>query len=153
MVELLAPAGSFESLKAAVHAGADAVYIGGSQFGARAYADNPDEEHLNEGINYCHLHGRKLYMTVNTLLKEDEMEQKLFSYLLPYYKNGLDAVIVQDFGVLELIRSSFPDMEIHGSTQMTVTSADGAELLKKIGVTRVVPARELSLSEIRTIID
>ena len=71
MVELLAPAGSFESLKAAVHAGADAVYIGGSQFGARAYADNPDEEHLNEGINYCHLHGRKLYMTVNTLLKED----------------------------------------------------------------------------------
>lgn len=153
MVELLAPAGSFESLKAAVHAGADAVYIGGSQFGARAYADNPDEEHLNKGIDYCHLHSRKLYMTVNTLLKEDEMEQKLFSYLLPYYKNGLDAVIVQDFGVLELIRSSFPDMEIHGSTQMTVTSADGAELLKKTGVTRVVPARELSLSEIRTIIE
>lgn len=153
MVELLAPAGSFESLKAAVHAGADAVYIGGSQFGARAYADNPDEEHLNRGIDYCHLHGRKLYMTVNTLLKEEEMEQKLFSYLLPYYKNGLDAVIVQDFGVLELIRRSFPDMEIHGSTQMTVTSADGAKLLKSLGVTRVVPARELSLSEIRTIIE
>lgn len=153
MVELLAPAGSFESLQAAVHAGADAVYIGGSQFGARAYADNPDEEHLNRGIDYCHLHGRKLYMTVNTLLKEAEMEQELYSYLLPYYKNGLDGVIVQDFGVLAFIRSSFPDMQIHGSTQMTVTSAEGAAFLKEFGVTRVVPARELSLPEICSIIE
>lgn len=153
MIELLAPAGSYESLQAAVNAGADAVYIGGSRFGARAYADNPDETHLNLGIDYCHLHGRKIYMTVNTLLKEKELEEMLHSYLAPYYENGLDGVIVQDFGVMELIRQYFPGLELHSSTQMTVTSAEAAELLMDYGVTRVVPARELSLGEIRTIIE
>lgn len=153
MVELLAPAGSYESLQAAVNAGADAVYIGGSLFGARAYADNPDEEHLIRGIEYCHLHGRKLYMTVNTLLKETEIETLLYPYLRPYYENGLDGLIVQDLGVVRFVQEYFPELPIHASTQMTVTGADGARLLKAQGITRVVPARELSLKEIRRIID
>lgn len=153
MVELLAPAGSYESLCAAVNAGADAVYIGGSMFGARAYADNPDEELLIKGIEYCHLHGRKLYMTVNTLLKEQELMTKLFPFLLPYYEHGLDGIIVQDLGVVKFVHAHFPGLEVHASTQMTVTSAEGAALLKEMGITRVVPARELSLSEIRSIIE
>jgi putative protease len=153
MVELLAPAGSCESLRAAVNAGADAVYIGGSRFGARAYADNPGTEDLIDGIRYCHLHGRKIYMTVNTLLKEQELEEMLYDFLLPYYENGLDGVIVQDFGVVSYMQEHFPGMEVHASTQMTVTGVDGARFLKERGLTRVVPARELSLPEIRRIID
>lgn len=152
MVELLAPAGSYDSLRAAVNAGADAVYIGGSMFGARAYADNPDEEMLLRGIDYCHLHGRKLYLTVNTLLKEKELEEKLYEYILPYDREGLDGVIVQDFGVVRFLKKHFPSLPLHASTQMTVTGADSAEILKKEGLTRVVPARELSLKEIRRII-
>lgn len=153
MVELLAPAGSYESLRAAVNAGADAVYIGGSLFGARAYADNPDQEHLIDGIEYCHLHRRKLYMTVNTLLKEKEIETLLYDYLRPYYEHGLDGVIVQDFGVVRFVQENFPDLPVHASTQMTVTGADGARLLQSQGISRIVPARELSLKEIRKIID
>lgn len=152
MVELLAPAGSYESLCAAVNAGADAVYIGGSRFGARAYADNPEEEALLRGIDYCHLHGRKLYLTVNTLLKERELEEQLYDYIRPYYCEGLDGVIVQDFGVVRFLKEYFPQLSLHASTQMTVTGADGAELLKREGLTRIVPARELSLDEIRSII-
>lgn len=149
-VEVLAPAGSFESMKAAIAAGADAVYIGGSRFGARAYADNLDEERMLTAIDYAHLHGVSLYMTVNTLVKEKELDS-LFEYLNPYYMRGLDAVIVQDLGVFSYIRKSFPDLPIHVSTQMTITGAYGAELLKKMGASRVVPARELSLEEIRRI--
>ena len=119
-VEILAPAGSFDSMKAAVAAGADAVYMGGSRFGARAYAENPDETGMLEAINYVHLHGRQLYMTVNTLVKEDEMDD-LYDYLLPYYQAGLDAVIVQDMGVFSYIREHFPDLPVHASTQMTIT--------------------------------
>ncbi len=152
MAELLAPAGSFESLCAAVCAGADAVYIGGSRFGARAYADNPSEDLLLEGINYCHLHGKKLYLTVNTLLKERELEEQLGPWLLPYYENGLDAVIVQDLGVVRFIQEHYPDLEIHASTQMTITGPDGAAMMKSLGIPRVVPARELSLAEVREII-
>ena len=152
MVELLAPAGSYESLCAAVNAGADAVYIGGSRFGARAYADNPGEEMLLRGIDYCHLHGRKLYLTVNTLLKERELEEQLYDYIRPYYCEGLDGVIVQDFGVVRFLKEYFPQLPLHASTQMTVTGAAGAELLKREGLTRIVPARELSLDEIRSII-
>ncbi len=148
--ELLAPAGSFESLKAAVSAGADAVYIGGSRFGARAYADNLDEERMLEAIDYAHLHGAALYMTVNTLLKEKELEG-LYDYLAPYYERGLDAVIVQDLGVLTAVRRWFPDLHIHASTQMTLTGAAGARLLKELGAVRVVAARELSLAELRDI--
>ncbi len=149
--ELLAPAGSYETMMAAFHAGADAVYIGGSAFGARAYADNPDEDMLLKAIRYAHMHGKKLYLTVNTLLKEEELHGKLYSYLKPYYEEGLDAVIVQDFGVLRFIREHFKDLPIHASTQMTITGALSAKHLEELGVSRVVTARELSLSEIREI--
>ncbi len=150
-VEILSPAGSYESLKAAIAAGADAVYIGGSRFGARAFADNLDEEKLLEVIDYVHLHGRKIYLTVNTLLKEQELKKELYDYLLPYYKQGLDAVIVQDMGVLQFVKEHFPNLPIHASTQMTITNVLGAEFLKKQGVERVVTAREMSLSEIEEI--
>lgn len=148
--ELLAPAGSIEGFYGAVHGGADAVYLGGSRFGARAYADNFTEPELVECIRYGHLLGRKIYLTVNTLLKEEELEE-LYEYLLPFYEEGLDAVIVQDMGVLGFIRRHFPLMELHASTQMTICSRHGAELLKKLGVSRIVPARELSLQELSEI--
>ena len=126
MPEILAPAGDFDTLKAAVSAGADAIYLGGEQFGARAFAKNFTEEELCSAIDYAHLHGRKIYLTVNTLVKEREFDQ-LYGYLLLYYKQGLDAVIVQDMGVMEYIRRQFPEMDIHASTQMTVTNAISAE--------------------------
>ena len=151
-IELLAPAGSFESLRAAVNAGADAVYIGGSRFGARAYADNPDEEGLCQAIRFAHLHGCDLYLTVNTLLKDEELED-LGAYLKPYYESGLDGVIVQDLGVFSYLKEVFPDLPLHASTQMTVLGADGAAFLKEQGAARVVTARELSLEEIRRIHD
>ena len=151
--ELLAPAGSYESMIAAVNAGADAVYVGGRMFGARAYADNPDKERLLRGLDYCHIHGRKLYLTVNTLLKERELTDMLYPYLLPYWENGVDGLIVQDLGVMRFVQEHFPGLPIHASTQMTVTGPEGARLLKAQGVSRVVPARELSLEEIRAIIE
>lgn len=149
-VEILAPAGSYESLVAAINAGADAVYLGGRLYGARAYADNFGEEELIEGIKYAHLYGVKIYLTINTLFKDEEIEA-LYEYLLPYYRAGLDAVIVQDLGVLKFVRSHFPELEIHASTQMSQTGKYGAKLLKDMGATRVVTAREISLSEIRDI--
>lgn len=152
-IELLAPAGSFETFKAVIRAGADAVYLGGGQFGARAYADNFGEAELMSAIDYAHLNGRQVYLTVNTLLKEDELEQNLYSFLLPYYKQGLDAVIVQDMGAFSLIRREFPGMDIHASTQMNITGRYGAEYMKKLGASRIVTAREMSLAEIREIHD
>ena len=151
-VEILAPAGSFESMKAAVAAGADAVYIGGSRFGARAYADNPDEDRMLEAIDYVHLHGCRLYMTVNTLVKEKELDG-LYEYLEPYYRQGLDAAIVQDMGVFSYIREHFPELPVHASTQMTITGPLGAELMMEMGASRIVTARELSLREIKEIYD
>ena len=150
-VEILAPAGSYESLKAAVYAGCDAVYIGGSRFGARAFANNLEENHMLEAIDFVHLHGKQIYMTVNTLLKAEELEKELYDYIKPYYEQGLDAVIVQDVGVLKYIHEHFPDLPIHASTQMTLTGGEGVKLLKDMGVTRMVPARELSLEEIKEI--
>lgn len=147
-VEILAPAGSIASMEAAVCAGADAVYMGGSLYGARAYADNPNEELLLKAIDYVHLHGRKIYLTVNTLIKDKEMEN-LYSYLLPYYTQGLDAVIVQDIGVLRYIKEQFPNLSVHISTQAAVTNELGASFFKKQGADRIVPARELSLEELR----
>ena len=149
--ELLSPGGSPEAIRAAVNAGADAVYAGGRAFGARAYAENPDPGELLDAIDYCHLHGAKLYLTVNTLLKEHELEQQLYSFLLPYYERGVDAVLVQDFGVFRFLKRNFPDLPLHASTQMTVTGADGAILLQRMGAERVVLSRELSLDEIRAI--
>lgn len=150
LIEVLSPAGSFDSLKAAISAGADAVYLGGDQFGARAYASNFPYEEMIRAIDYAHLHGKKIFMTINTLFKQEEYE-KLYDYLLPYYEEGLDAVIVQDVGVARLIRQVFPDLDLHASTQMTVTGVEGAKFLEELGFTRVVPARELSLEEIREI--
>ena len=147
--ELLSPAGSFESFEAALDAGADAVYVGGNAFGARAYAKNFSREELLEAIRRSHLCGRKLYLTVNTLVKNAELQSRLYDYLAPYYEAGLDAVIVQDFGVLSFIRTYFPEMEIHASTQMTITGPAGMKYLESLGVSRIVPARELSLEEIR----
>ena len=148
VTELLSPAGSYESFEAAIGAGADAVYVGGPAFGARAYARNFTQEELIAAIETAHLHNRKLYLTVNTLLKNREMEGQLFKYLAPYYEAGLDAVIVQDLGVFSFIRRNFPDLDIHASTQMTVTGPEGMKFLEEKGATRVVPARELSLEEI-----
>lgn len=150
-LELLAPAGNLNTLKAVINAGADAVYFGGSLFGARAYAGNLNREEILEAIDFGHIHGRKLMLAVNTLLKEKEIKEQLYEYLLPYYDQGLDAVIVQDFGVMHFIRSRFPGLAIHASTQMTVTGAEGAKFLAKNGASRVVLARELSLSEIKKI--
>lgn len=148
--ELLAPAGNINIFKAVIEAGADAVYVGGSMFGARAYANNFDEEELLYAIDYAHLKGVKVYLTVNTLLKNDEIE-KLYDYLLPFYERGLDAVLVQDLGALKLIHDRFPDLAIHTSTQMTVTGIDGVRFLKQFGVQRVVMAREVSLAEMKEI--
>lgn len=149
--ELLAPAGSYEGLQAVVKAGADAVYIGGRMFGARAYAKNPEKDEMLEAIDYAHLHGKKIYLTVNTLLKNQELFGELYDFLAPYYAQGLDAVIVQDFGVLSFIKKEFPGLPIHASTQMAVTGPHGAGLIQEAGASRIVTARELSLKEIRDI--
>lgn len=149
-VELLAPAGNYEAFLGAVNAGADAVYLGGQRFGARAYADNFDTEQILRALHVAHFYGKKVYLTVNTLLKERELAE-LSSYLAPFYEAGLDGVIVQDFGVFCHIREQFPDLPLHVSTQMTVTGARGAAFLKAQGARRIVPARELSLEEVRKI--
>lgn len=150
-VEILAPAGSLESLKGAVNGGCDAVYIGGSKFGARAFANNLDEETMLQAIDYVHLYDKKIYLTVNTLLHNEEIEEQLFEYLKKYYMQGLDAVIVQDLGVLSFIHENFPELPIHASTQMTFQSEKGGNFLKKYGVTRFVTARELGLKELKQI--
>lgn len=149
--EILAPAGSVESLRGAIAAGADAVYIGGSKFGARAYADNPEADTLLSAIDYVHSKDRRIYLTVNTLLKEQELTKELIPFLEKYYRAGVDAVIVQDVGVLHFLAMYFPDLPVHLSTQMTLVSADGVKQLTGYPVTRLVPARELSLEEIRSI--
>lgn len=147
-VEILAPAGSFESLCGAINGGCDAVYLGGSHFGARAFAENFDEESMLRAIDYVHTYDKKIYLTVNTLLHNQEIEEELFEYLRKYYMQGLDAVIVQDPGVLAFIHRNFPKLPIHASTQMTFTTEQGGELLKDYGVTRFVTSRELSIAEI-----
>lgn len=149
--ELLAPGGSYESVIAALNAGADAVYTGGDLFGARAGADNLTTEQLIDVINYAHIHNKKIYLTVNTLLKDKEIEEQLYDYLLPLYENGLDAVIVQDMGVLQYVRKVFPDLHIHASTQMTIFGEETVKELERLGVIRIVTPRELSLIEIENI--
>lgn len=150
-IELLAPAGSYEGLIQNLDCGADAVYVGGRAFGARAYAQNLSEEQLLQAIDEAHIRNRKLYLTVNTLLKNQELYRELYDYLLPFYEQGLDAVIVQDLGVLSFVQREFPGMHIHASTQMAVTGPEATVLLEKNGVNRVVTARELSLEEISSI--
>jgi putative protease len=149
-VELLSPAGNYETMVGAFNAGADAVYLGGSKFGARAYADNFDRDQVLDAISYAHLHNKRIYMTVNTLVKEREFDQ-LYDFLLPFAEKRLDGVIVQDYGVMRFIREEFPEVELHASTQQMVTGIYGAKLLKELGCCRVVPARELSLYEMKNI--
>lgn len=149
-VELLAPAGNYESLIGAINAGADAVYLGGEKFGARAYAQNFTNEEICTGIRFAHLHDCKIYLTLNTLVKEKEFSE-ISSFLLPFYEAGLDGIIVQDMGVFSYVKEHFPQLELHVSTQMTITGSYGAELLKKEGAIRIVPAREISLEEIKNI--
>ncbi|MBR3245172.1 MAG: U32 family peptidase [Parasporobacterium sp.] len=152
--EILAPAGTYEAMEAAVKAGCDAVYAGGSLFSARAYAGNFDESEFLKAIDFCHLFGVKVYMTLNTLLKEDEIKtagEAVVKYVAPYYKAGLDAVLIQDMGVLKTLRENFPDLPVHSSTQMSITSSYGARLASELGFERIVPARELSLKEILSI--
>ncbi|MBE5960960.1 MAG: U32 family peptidase [Lachnospiraceae bacterium] len=150
-IEILAPAGSMDALKASINAGCDAVYIGGSMFGARAAANNLDEEAMLKAIDYAHVRGKQLYMTVNTLLKNEELEEHLYRYIKPFYEHGLDAVIVQDVGVMNYIHKHFKDLPIHASTQMTLTMAEGAKIFEDMGVTRMVTSRELGLDEIARI--
>lgn len=148
-LELLAPAGSLEICKAVIDAGADAVYLGGNMFGARAYAKNFDQEQLFDALDYAHLFDKKIFLTVNTLLKNHEIEKYLYDYIEPLYLHGLDAAIVQDFGVMTFLHEHFPDLPLHASTQMSITNASGAKWVKSHGVSRVVTAREVSLSEIK----
>ncbi|QGU94977.1 U32 family peptidase [Clostridium bovifaecis] len=149
-IELLAPAGSMDSLHAAVQNGADAVYLGGAKFSARAYASNFDEENMIKAVEYCHLYNIKIYVTVNTLLKESEIIEAL-EYTKFLYEIGVDALIIQDTGLAELVRRNFPNFEIHASTQMTVHNGEGALFLKNSGFSRIVLSRELSLEEIKYI--
>ena len=151
-MELLAPAGSYECAKAAAAAGADAIYMGGPLFSARAYAESSKEDMLLRSIRYCHLRGVRVYMTLNTLMKDRELTN-IEAYVRPYYEAGLDGVIVQDLGLLGFLRKHFPGLPLHASTQMTVTGPYFTRMLSGFGVTRVVPARELSLEEIKRISD
>ena len=143
-VELLAPAGSYEAFEAALGAGADAVYVGGPG----AYAHNFTQDELLQAIDTVHIHGKKLYLTVNTLLKNRELQDRLYDALRPLYENGLDAVIIQDLGVFQFIHQNFPGLHLHASTQMTVTGPEGMKFLEEQGASRVVAARELSLQEL-----
>lgn len=147
-IEILAPGGSKEAIYAAIYSGADAVYTGTDRFSARAFADNPTVEELCGILDFAHLHDKKIYLTVNTLLTEEELEGSLYALLAPLYEAGLDAVIVQDPGVMDFIGQNFPGLAIHASTQMTIVSGAGADQWKPYGVTRVVPARELTIGEI-----
>ena len=151
-IELLAPAGSFQGFLGAVNGGADAVYLAGNRFGARAFADNFTEEEILEAIFIAKLFGVKVYLTVNTLLKNMEMNE-LYDYIKPLYEKGLTGVIIQDFGVFRFFKEHFPGLELHASTQMTVTSVEGALFLKEQGAKRVVLSRELTLKEVKEIVD
>jgi flagellin-like hook-associated protein FlgL len=150
-LEILAPAGNIEIFKTNIDAGADAIYFGGEKFGARAYADNFSFEDAENALKYAHLRGRKAYLTVNTLLKNVEIERELYDYIKTYYEMGLDAVIVQDFGVFNFIKEAFPEISLHASTQMTIANKYGADYLEKCGADRIVTSREMSLDEIRDI--
>ena len=144
--ELLAPAGDYGCFQAALKAGADAVYIGGQEYGARAYAGNFSRDEVLSALDEAHFYGKKIYLTVNTLMKQEELD-RLADFIAPFYEAGLDAVIVQDVGALCVLGKNFPHLPLHASTQMTITDAAGAEALKRLGIVRVVPARELSLEE------
>jgi len=148
--EVLSPAGNFECLKAAIEAGCDAVYLGGKLFGARAFSDNFSEEELVEAIKYAHLYGVKVYVTVNTLIYEREVDTFL-NYVDFLYKNNVDALIIQDIGMMDLIRKTYPNLELHASTQMHIHNIEGVKLIEKLGLKRAVLARETSIDTIKYI--
>lgn len=150
-LELLSPAGSPDIARAVINAGADAIYFGGELFGARAYATNFNRKEGADIIRYGHLHGVKSYLTINTLLKNTEMERKLYDYARAYYEAGVDAILVQDPGVFDLLREHFPGLALHASTQMTVANIYGARLLQEEGFQRVVLSREISIDEMARI--
>ena len=150
MIELLAPAGSMEALVAAVESGADAVYLAGNKFGARAYASNFTDNQMREAIEFAHLRNVKVHVAVNTLVGDSEM-QEMQVYLRFLYDSNVDALLVQDLGILSFIHDTLPDMAIHASTQMTVHNLAGVEMLAELGCSRVVLSRELSLSDIKYI--
>ena len=148
-IELLAPAGSYDIAIAAINAGADAIYLGGENFGARANAENLTTEEIIDVLNYAHFNERKVYLTINTLLKNKEIRNDLYDFLCPLYENGLDSVIVQDIGVLSFVKKHFPELKIHASTQMTISGKETVKWLKDLGAERVVLPRELSVDEIK----
>ncbi len=146
--ELLSPAGDFETLKQVIHNGCDAVYLGGKRFGARKFASNFDEKEMVCAIKYCHLYGVKIYVTVNTVVYEDEVDD-FIEYVTFLHKNGVDAVIMQDIGMISLVRKILPNLEIHVSTQAHTHNINQIKFLESLGVSRVVVAREMSLDEIK----
>ena len=156
-MELLSPAGNREALTAAVACGADAIYLGYTAFGARSFAGNFDAEGLREAIDYAHERGKKIYVTVNTLVKQRELhsagEDDLCDVLELLCRVGADAAIFQDLGAVRIARAQFPELSLHASTQMTVNNAQGAKLLRDLGFARVVPARECSLAELKRMAD
>ena len=149
-IELLAPAGSMESLIAAINNGADAIYLGGNKFSARAYASNFDNENMMRAVDYAHSYGVKVYVTMNTILKQNEIKDAL-KYAGYLYEIGVDALIIQDVGLINLIKDVYPKLELHASTQMTIHNGEGALYFKEKGLQRIVLSRELSLDEIRYI--
>lgn len=149
-IELLAPAGTWEAFEAAINAGADAIYLGGAHFGARQYADNFGEEQMRQAVNIAHLHRVKLFVTVNTLVDDSEMAD-LGKYLVFLNNIGIDGIIVQDMGVVNLAKKLVPQLPLHASTQMTVTNSEGVAFAAAIGMERAVLARECSLEDIRNI--
>lgn len=152
-LELLAPAGDIQILKAVIDNGADAVYFAGEMFGARAYAKNFSKEDAKIAIEYAHLFNKKVYLTVNTLIKNIEFQKDLYEYLKYYYELGIDAFIVQDIGLIKFIKENFPKCELHISTQISTSNSYGATFFKNLGAERIVLSRELSLKEIKNIYD
>lgn len=149
-IELLSPAGSLACAKVAIDSGADAIYMGGNKFGARAYAKSVEEDSAIDALRYAHKNNKKFYLTVNTLFKQKELKE-VFAYLDPFYEENVDAFILQDLGVASIIKNRYNKVSLHASTQMNMTSSKSINLLKKLGFTQFVIARELSLKEIKEI--
>ena len=149
-IEILAPAGSMESIYAAVRCGADAVYVGGSRFSARANATNFTDDELSKAVDYCHLHNVRVYQAINTLFFDNELEEVLKTAKRSA-EIGVDAFIIQDIGAAMMIKQAVPDMKLNCSTQMTVHTKEGALLAKEMGYSRVVVSRELSVEQIKDI--
>lgn len=146
-VELLCPAGNRKMLEMAIHNGADAVYLAGKRFGARKFSNNFSDDEIIDAIKYAHLYGVKVYVTMNTLVKDNEVKEFL-NFVELLHKNGVDAILMQDLGMINLVRNIYPNLEIHASTQLHNHNNEGLKFLRDLGIKRVVLARELSINEI-----